>query len=181
MYHIYHAESGIFISNAIGWCNEHTADNTILSIYHIVATTNLPVFLQTFSIAFSLIKMYQFRLRFHCYSFEGLQLTITALVKIMAWGRPGDKPLSEPMMVIWLAHIWVTRPQWVKRHTGNFIAIRIEHIDWLAKHSYNAVANTLELPQSYSKQSIYFCPYLMPDSVICVLSMEWHYYTISMG
>ena len=124
--------------------------------------------------------MYQFRLRFHCYSFEGLQLTITALVQIMAWGRPGDKPLSEPMMVIWLAHIWVTRPQWVKRHTGNIIAIRIEHIDWLAKHSYNAVANTLELPQSYSKLSIYFCPYQMPDSVIRVLSEEWHYFTIFM-
>ena len=32
---------------------------------------------------------------------------------IMAWRRPGDKPLSEPMMVILLTHIYVTRPQWV--------------------------------------------------------------------
>ena len=31
----------------------------------------------------------------------------------MAWRRPGDKPLSEPMMVILLTHICVTRPQWV--------------------------------------------------------------------
>ena len=37
-----------------------------------------------------------------------------ALVQIMAWRRPGDKPLSEPMMVRLLTHICVTRPQWVK-------------------------------------------------------------------
>ena len=32
----------------------------------------------------------------------------------MAWRRPGDTPLSEPMMVSYLTHICVTRPQWVK-------------------------------------------------------------------
>ena len=37
-----------------------------------------------------------------------------ALVQIMAWHRPCDKPLSEPMMVSLLTHICVTRPQWVK-------------------------------------------------------------------
>ena len=36
-----------------------------------------------------------------------------ALVQIMAWRRPGDKPLSEPMMVRLPTHICVTRPQWV--------------------------------------------------------------------
>ena len=39
---------------------------------------------------------------------------IPALVQIMAWHRPGDGPLSEPMMVSLLTHIYVTRPQWVK-------------------------------------------------------------------
>ena len=38
---------------------------------------------------------------------------IPALVHIMAWRQPGDQPLSEPMMVSWLTHICVTRPQWV--------------------------------------------------------------------
>ena len=38
-----------------------------------------------------------------------------ALVQIMAWRRPGDKPLSGPMMVSLLTHICVTRPQWVWR------------------------------------------------------------------
>ena len=36
---------------------------------------------------------------------------ILALVQIMAWRRPGDKPLSEPMMFSLLTHICVTRPQ----------------------------------------------------------------------
>ena len=40
---------------------------------------------------------------------------IPALVQIMAWRRPGDKPLSEAMMVNLLTHICVIRPQWVKK------------------------------------------------------------------
>ena len=39
---------------------------------------------------------------------------IPALVQIMAWRRPGDKPLSEPMMVTLLMHTCVPLPQWVK-------------------------------------------------------------------
>ena len=38
---------------------------------------------------------------------------IPALVQMMAWRRPGDKPLSEPMVVRLPTHICVTRPQWV--------------------------------------------------------------------
>ena len=39
---------------------------------------------------------------------------IPALIQITAWRQPGDKPLSEPMMV---RHICATRPQWVNRVT----------------------------------------------------------------
>ena len=39
---------------------------------------------------------------------------MSALVQVMAWRRPGDKPLTEPMVVRLLTHICVTRPQWVK-------------------------------------------------------------------
>ena len=53
---------------------------------------------------------------------------IPALVQIMAWRRPGDKPLSEPMMVCFLTHICVTRPQWVKK--ACHIAY-IYHTSWL--------------------------------------------------
>ena len=38
---------------------------------------------------------------------------IPSLVQIMAWRRPGDKPLFEPMMVDLVMYICVTRPQWV--------------------------------------------------------------------
>ena len=39
---------------------------------------------------------------------------IPALVQKMAWCRPGDKPLSEPMLIFVPTHICVTRSQWVK-------------------------------------------------------------------
>ena len=45
---------------------------------------------------------------------KGLINNIPALVQIMAWHRPGAKPLSEPMLVSLLTHICVTPPQWVK-------------------------------------------------------------------
>ena len=38
---------------------------------------------------------------------------IPALVQIMAWRRPGDKPLSEPKLDHLMKHICVTRPQCV--------------------------------------------------------------------
>ena len=37
------------------------------------------------------------------------------------WSRPGDKPLSEPMMVSLLTLIWVTWPQWVKARYGGSV------------------------------------------------------------
>ena len=48
-----------------------------------------------------------------------------ALVQIMARCRPGDKPLSEPMMVILLTHICVTRPQWVNPYPPEFVSAKI--------------------------------------------------------
>ena len=41
---------------------------------------------------------------------KGPIYNIPALVQIMAWRRPGDKPLSEPMMDSLPTHICVTRP-----------------------------------------------------------------------
>ena len=38
---------------------------------------------------------------------------IPPLVQVMAWRRPGDKPLFEPMLICLPTHICVTRPQWV--------------------------------------------------------------------
>ena len=41
---------------------------------------------------------------------KGPIYNIPALVQIMAWRRPGDKPLSEPMRYSLPTHICVTRP-----------------------------------------------------------------------
>ena len=47
---------------------------------------------------------------------------IPALVQIMAWRRPGDKPLFEPVLVRIPTHICVTRPQWVSMKYFWFVA-----------------------------------------------------------
>ena len=52
---------------------------------------------------------------------KGPTNNIPALVKIMAWRRPGYKPLSEPMLVSLPTHICVTWPQWV----NNFCLLEI--------------------------------------------------------
>ena len=39
---------------------------------------------------------------------------ILALIEIIVWRHPGDKPSSQPVMVSLLTHICVTRPRWVK-------------------------------------------------------------------
>ena len=47
---------------------------------------------------------------------------IPALVQIMAWYRPDNKPLSEPMLVSLLTQICVIPPQWVKEATVTHLA-----------------------------------------------------------
>ena len=59
----------------------------------------------TFSSAFSQMKMFEFRLKFHWSLFLRFQLTLL----------PGGKPLSEPMMVRLPTQKCVSRPQWVNR------------------------------------------------------------------
>ena len=81
---------------------------------------------------------------------------LPALVRIMAWRRSGDKPLSEPMVVSLLTHICVTRPQWVKNsntpcnlgntHISNPTLImadsRLASSQWDASLQSNAVSNS---------------------------------------
>ena len=57
---------------------------------------------------------------------------IPALVQIMAWRRPGDKPLSEPMMVCLLMHICVTQPKWVKIQ-------QVPITNYIIRHIFNGV------------------------------------------
>ena len=56
---------------------------------------------------------------------KGPIYNIPALVQVMAWRRPGDKPLSEPMMDSLPTHICVTRPQCGKRfHATTWVCHR---------------------------------------------------------
>ena len=73
-----------------------------------------------------------------------------ALVQIKAWRRPGDKPLSEPMMVSLMAHICVTRPQWVKKYNNEYVLLSTWRsrnaigykICWHANYHYNTLGIT---------------------------------------
>ena len=63
---------------------------------------------------------------------------IPALVQIMAWRRPGDKSLSEPMMVNLLTHICIIRPQ-----RGNAIYIS-KYIRISSQHEKHHLCITLQ-------------------------------------
>ena len=66
----------------------------------------------TFSYTFSWMKMNDSQLKISLKFVPKVPINhIPALVQIMTWGRPGDKPLSEPMMVVLPMHICITRPQ----------------------------------------------------------------------
>ena len=65
--------------------------------------------------AFLWMKMFEFRTTFLKFVPKGPINNIPALVRVMAWRRPGAKPLSEPVMVRLPTHICVTPPHWVKR------------------------------------------------------------------
>ena len=80
---------------------------------------------------------------------------IPTLVQIMACRRLGGKPLSEPMMIILLTHICVTRPQWVNDpvYEGNAMVTHRPPSDLYSNHkvvvmqSYDIVVDvSLEKP-----------------------------------
>ena len=52
-----------------------------------------------------------------------------SLVQIMAWRRPGDKSLYEPMMVTLLMHIYVNWPQWVNCTVAVIILPTVHYTD----------------------------------------------------
>ena len=70
------------------------------------------IFLTTFPNAFLWKKSFVFIIKLSLRFIRKCPINnIPALVQIMAWRRPGDKLLSEPMMVSLLTHICVTRPR----------------------------------------------------------------------
>ena len=73
------------------------------------------IFQMTFSKGFYSMEIYKYWLGFHWILIPKVKNT-RALVQIMAWRRPGDKPLAELMMVSILPHICVLWRHWVIRH-----------------------------------------------------------------
>ena len=68
---------------------------------------------------------------------------IPALVQIMAWRRPGDKPLSELLVIRLSTHMRVNGPQWIKRvspfvrHQGYqtcFNPVISDYLRWIDKY-----------------------------------------------
>ena len=77
---------------------------------------------------------------------------IPALVQIMAWRRPGDKPLSETMMVRLETLICVTRPQWVnllKLSIKNTLLLVGEGQVWNVLYEFLFRFYILHFPLSY--------------------------------
>ena len=117
---------------------------------------------------------------------EGPINKIPALVEIMTWRRPGDKPLSEPMMVRLLTHICVTRPQWVKTfdHVNNpeqpFQFDNLDFIDWfiMAKFKNNLIIcwemNKIYIGCKYVFiYYLYLLIYLFIISYLFLISQFW--------
>ena len=74
------------------------------------------IFQTTFSNAFFLTKICDIPLKF---VLKGPNNNIPTLVQVIAWRRPGEKPLSGPLLVNLLTHLCVSRPQWVLRRFGD--------------------------------------------------------------
>ena len=84
---------------------------------------------------------------------------IPSLVQIMAWRRPGDKPLSEPMMDGLLPHICFTRPQWVKAIGRNIAVdwVRFSYI-WNQLFDFRSVITQHCIQHINNKGTIRFTP-----------------------
>ena len=97
---------------------------------------------------------------------------IPALVQIMAWRRPGDKPLSEPMMVSLLTHICVTRPQWVKH--GSYLMV---YSSWWSCLSHRTIMTADDLvPYSTRSSAATMGSLVNSNQIIHHLPPEWLYF-----
>ena len=104
--------------------NKFSADEC--PITHCTKTKRPPFSRRHFKIGFSLLKLYHFRLISLKFVPRGAINNIPALVQIMAWRRPSDRPLSESLMVSLPTHICVARPQWVITVTPQWARWRLK-------------------------------------------------------
>ena len=106
---------------------------------------------------------------------------IPALVQIMVWHRPGDKPLSEPMMVSLLTYICVTRRQWVKCEVRVVTSSTLELLlgDNLSKHddvtTWKRFSYYVSFVMGIQRSLMYFLrkgPVIWSFGVFCVVILN---------
>ena len=108
---------------------------------------------------------------------------IPALVQIMAWRRPGDKPLSEPMLVFVPTHICVTRPQWVntyivcisRHHWVNSCIFVYPFLHFQAKLRYDPVELDPEDMCRFAAEQ----PQVSAGGCNCIVLTIWHYWNVN--
>ena len=85
---------------------------------------------------------------------------IPSLVQIMAWRRPGDKPLSEAMVVSLLTHICVNRPHWLNSKWYHSATKWYHSFDFIYDHWMGLVLAALfmgSLKDKYAFDLLYLC------------------------
>ena len=88
---------------------QHSASFCVCFLTHWGHDKMVAIFQTTFLEAFSWLKMYKFRFKISLKFVPQVRIdNIPALVQIMAWRQPGKKPLSKPMMVSLLTHIYAS-------------------------------------------------------------------------
>ena len=86
---------------------------------------------------------------------KGLINNIPAMVQIKVWRRPGDKPLSEPLMIILPMHICVTRPQWVYSVLHLFSELSGTALPWvMGSHSRD---RSFQMPTWIFNTCVHYC------------------------
>ena len=97
-----------------GWANDVVLWCLLYcTLWHIEAETKWLTFSRHFQMHFLEWKCLNCGQNFTSFVAGGPINNIPSLVQIMARCREGDKPLSEPILVSLLTHIFITRPQWV--------------------------------------------------------------------
>ena len=106
------------------------------------------------------------------------------LVQIIAWRRPGEKPLSQPMMDSLLMHICVTRPQWVKRKWICWYSVTVLTDWWSCHEKYHAHGPAI-CPIEYAHGFVVICFLVVKLSVhllfIWLISISAKVASLAMG
>ena len=104
---------------------------------------------------------------------------IAALVQILAWGPPGDQPLSEPMVANLPMHICVTRPDYPsictiyhqKHHSGYYSSMEPETLCSVSIVSYFDILISKCKTKTGGRKTMY--QWFLWKTMICVLNQKY--------